>query len=273
MTRTRTHTRNAPRRRRAIVLGPLVIVAVILTLVLINHRDSRNESLSPNPSAPHSSTTGATMNPTEPPTTDLFGNRLEVPADPAGQPLPQDPATRIEPTRLDYLTAAPARLRWQRGWGGAALPISGSDGPTRIDGGVASGFAHTPQGAALAACDAIARAFAAPEELWQDIVRQRYLGGGQPLLDRIDRSRRSSPETPRYLTVPEGIRIQPGYQPDFAVVQIAVRAPGGWAYGSWPMAWSDGDWRVRVPDDLEILWEPAVPVANLIEFGVWKAAG
>ncbi|MEV6096188.1 hypothetical protein [Nocardia sp. NPDC051981] len=204
------------------------------------------------------------------PTTDIFGNRLEAPGDLAGVPLPQEPMLRPNPIRPDYLTAAPARLQWQRVWGGAALPISGSDGPTTIAAGVASGFADTPQGAGLSACDAIARALSAPEDLWRSVVQQRFLGGGAALIDRIASSRLETLNAATYVVVPEGIRVLAGYRPDFAVVQIAVRATSGWAYANWPMAWSDGDWRVRVPDDIESLWQSAVPVSSLADFGSWK---
>jgi len=204
------------------------------------------------------------------PTIDLDGNRLDIPADSAGQALPQNPANRHDPRNPGYLTDPPAGLDWQRGWGGAAFPVSTSDGPEKISNGIASGFARTPQGAAMAACDAIARALAAPDSVWQNVIRQRYLGGGQALVDRIGRSRTENPGAARYAIVPDGIRVLPGYQPDFAVVQIAVRAQDGWAYGTWPMTWNAGDWRVRVPDDLDTLWQPAIPVADLTDFGQWK---
>ncbi|WP_327116481.1 hypothetical protein OHB12_04715 [Nocardia sp. NBC_01730] len=205
-----------------------------------------------------------------PPTTDVFGNRLEVPNAESGVALLQDSATRPDPARSDNLTAAPARMQWQRGWGGAALPVSGSDGPERIHDGIATGFAHTPQGAALAACDALARALSAPDGVWQKVVRERYYGGGQALLDRFSRSRARTPGAARYVVVPDGIRIQPGYRDDLAVVQFATRGQFGYTIATWPMAWIDGDWRVRVPEDIEILWGPGTYTATLTGFGSWK---
>ncbi|MFE2999749.1 hypothetical protein ACFXG4_32710 [Nocardia sp. NPDC059246] len=253
---------------------PIGITVLIITLtVLAAIRYHGNSDSGSTPAAkitPPTENTTTDSGSSRLPTTDIFGNRLETPADPGGVPLPQEPILRPNPNRPDYLTATPARLQWQRGWGGAALPISGSDGPATIAAGVASGFADTPQGAALAACDAIARALSAPEELWRNVVHQRFLGGGAALTDRLASSRLETLDAATYVVVPEGIRVLPGYQPDFAVVQIAVRATGGWAYANWPMAWSDGDWRVRVPDDIESLWASAVPVTSLAEFGSWK---
>lgn len=205
-----------------------------------------------------------------PPTTDMFGNRLDVPSREEGIVLQQDPATRPDPIAAGYLTAAPARMQWQRGWAGVALPISGSDGPARINGGIASGFANTPQGAGLAAYDALGRALAAPEGVWQQVVGDRYFGGGARLVERFARSRHATPDAASFVVVPEGFRILPGYRRDFAVVQIAVKAIGGWAFSTWPMAWIDDDWRVRVPDDIETFWAPGTPISSLADFGSWK---
>lgn len=215
---------------------------------------------------------GTSQQPTptrEPPTTDLFGNRLEVPAQSAGVVVPQNAAARPDPAGTDYLITAPTGLRWQRIWGGAAAPVSSSDGPTQIIDGIATGFSHTPQGAALAAADALARALAAPEGTWQQVVQNRFYGGGQQLLDRFARSRSSTPDAARYVTVPDGVRVLPGYRPDLAVIEFALTARDGYATSAWPMVWHDGDWKVRI-DDIETLWGPTTRVQMLTGFGSWK---
>ncbi|WP_063047878.1 hypothetical protein [Nocardia pseudovaccinii] len=265
----------ASRRLLVILLvGIAVVVAAAFVLAITGTGNA------PNPQDPIDNPLGPTTPKqaipvpsamSRPPTIDMFGNRLEVTDRDEGVALEQDPATRPDPGRLDYLTAPPARMQWQRGWDGAALPFSGSDGPAEVTAGVASGFADTPQGAALAAYDALARALAAPEGVWQQIVTHRYLGGGQALIDRFARSRKNTPDAARYVVVPEGFRILPGYRPDFAVVQIASKAIGGVAYSTWPMTWTGGDWRVRVPDDIETLWAPATPTTSLADFAQWKA--
>ncbi|MFE9328236.1 hypothetical protein ACIHDR_43385 [Nocardia sp. NPDC052278] len=265
----------ASRRLLIIVLvGITAVVAAAFVLAVTGTDNTPNpQRPSDNPIGPTTpkQATPAPSGVSRPPTIDMFGNRLEATVRDEGVALEQDSATRPDPDRLDYLTAPPARMQWQRGWGGAALPVSGSDGPAEVTAGVASGFADTPQGAALAAYDALARALAAPEGVWQQIVADRYLGGGQALIDRFARSRKNTPDAARYVVVPEGFRILPGYRPDFAVVQIASKAIGGVAYSIWPMTWTDGDWRVRVPDDIETLWAPAVPVTSLADFAPWKA--
>ncbi|WP_157163585.1 hypothetical protein [Nocardia aobensis] len=261
------NTTTTPPQRRHRWLG----LAIALAVPLSGCGTDTSQPPSPDPST---TITTATTRPSltaslaQPPTTDLFGNRLDVVGD-EGRALPQDPATRPNPSSIDYLTAAPARMTWQRGWGGAALPASGSDGPARIDHGIASGFADTPQGAALAACDALARTLAAPESLWENVVRARFVGDTDAFIARVTRSRTRTPDAARYVTVPDGIRVRDGYRPDFAVVDIANRTREGYTSTSWPMTY-DGDWRVRLPDDIEMLWQTGDLISSLAGFGQWR---
>ncbi|WP_280345524.1 hypothetical protein [Nocardia neocaledoniensis] len=262
------------RATRTLVLLLSIITAVVITVfVLTVTGDGNTDTTQPPAKNGQGSTTAVpstASSAARPPTVDMFGNRLEAPAEEAGAVLPQSARDRVDPARPDYLSAPPARLQWQRIWGGAAVAVSGSDGPARIDTGVAEGFARTPQGAALAALDAVGRVYAAPDPIWRDVVGERFYGGGQALIDRFARSRADTPGAARYVTVPEGVRIQPGYRDDLAVVQLAVRSTTGYAIATWPMVWVEGDWRVRVPDDVESLWRPATPTASVAGFGDWK---
>ncbi|MFD4407565.1 hypothetical protein ACFWPH_32850 [Nocardia sp. NPDC058499] len=264
-------------KRVLITLSTLLVIVVIGVFVWTLTYDCRHDTrtvlppstetepgASPAPAGPSS-----VMPPGEPPTVDLFGNRLEVPSESAGVAIPQTTAARPDPVGADYLMAAPVGVRWQRIWGGAAAPVSSSDGPVRIADGIATGFSRTPQGAALAAADALARALAAPERTWQQVVRDRFYGGGQPLIDRFARSRASTPDTARYVTVPDGVRVRPGYSSELAVVEFALADRDGYAVSTWPMVWVDGDWRVRV-DDIETLWGPTKRVLTLTGFGAWE---
>ncbi|MEU7765055.1 hypothetical protein AB0B25_08025 [Nocardia sp. NPDC049190] len=260
---------------RLLIILLAIITAVVIATFVLTITDNGPRDLPVD--------TGGTPQPTEhsfpdltptplPPMTDLFGNRLEVPSEESGVVLAQDAGTRPDPARPDYLATPPARMQWQRGWGGAALPISGSDGPSRIHDGIASGFARTPQGAALAASDALARAMAAPDGVWQKAVRERYYGGGQALLDRFARSRMRTRDAARYIVVPDGVRIQPNYRDDLALVQFATHDDIGYTISTWPMTWIDGDWHVRVPSDFETFWGPGTSASYLAGFGSWKAA-
>ncbi len=255
------------------LLAILATVVVVVFVVTVTNDDQPDAPPGPSGTAEPSTAvpplTASTHS--RPPTVDMFGHRLEVPADEAGANLAQSETGRIDPTRADYLTARPAQLQWQQIWGGAAVPVSGSDGPSTIADGVASGFARTPQGAALAALDAIGRVYAAPDPIWKQVVRDRYYGGGDPLVDGFARSRSGTPGVARYVTVPEGVRVQPGYRDDLAVVQLAVRSTNGYAIATWPMVWVDGDWRIRTPQDIDTLWGPATPTASTAGFGEWSS--
>jgi hypothetical protein len=78
---------------------------------------------------------------------DALGRVAYVPKDPNGVILEQTP-----PPAGRAADTAPLGVMLQRIHGNMVLPFSTSDGPTAIDSwGVATGFAHTPQGAALAA--------------------------------------------------------------------------------------------------------------------------
>ncbi|MEV0768512.1 hypothetical protein [Nocardia salmonicida] len=263
-------------RSLRVLFSLLAVIATVVVIVFIV-TVTDDDQLDVPPGRSRASEPSATVLPTTtstramPPTVDMFGHRLEVPVDTAGAVLAQSDTGRIDNTRADYLTAPPARLQWQQIWGSAAVPVSASDGPTRNTGGVASGFARTPQGAALAALDAIGRVYAAPDPIWRQVVADRFYGGGDPLVDGFARSRAATPGMGRYVTVPEGVRIQPGYRDDLALVQLAVRSTNGYAIATWPMVWVDGDWRIRTPQTLDTLWAPATPTPSTVGFGDWSS--
>ncbi|WP_040797772.1 hypothetical protein [Nocardia higoensis] len=255
--------------RILIILLAVIATIVVTVLVLTITRGEQRPTV---PTSAPSSTQANRLSPAPAGqfSADLFGNRLEIPADEAGDAVVQDPGARPDPAHPDYLVSPPAQMRWQRGWGGAALPTSVSDGPATIRDGIASGFARTPQGAALAAADALARVLAAPEGTWQRVVVERYHGAEQALVDRFARSRARTPDAARYVVVPDGVRVVPGYSPDFAVVEFAARDRLGYRIARWPMTWLDGDWRVAVPVDIETLWGPGTYTDSLSGFGTWR---
>lgn len=253
-----------------VILAAAAITAFVIT---VTRDDGDQDPPTPHDTIPATEThyPAAPSTPrAEPPTTDLLGNRLEVPDSPAGEVLPPRAAPELSPSHPDYLTAAPTGLQWQQGWGGAALPISASDGPTRIHDGIATGFARTPRGAALAALDALSRALSAPDGTWQRVMQARYYGDTGQLQDRFARARANTTNPGRYVTVPDGVRVQPGYRDDFAVVEIATRTDGGYAIATWPVAWIDNDWRVRIPEDIETLWRPGRQIQSIADFGSWR---
>lgn len=83
------------------------------------------------------------------PTTDAHGRQVMVPINGVGFPLPQDTSASKGFDDPTSFTTAPAGMMWQQ-TAQIVTPFSTSDGPTRMDGTVPRGFAHTPAGAALA---------------------------------------------------------------------------------------------------------------------------
>ncbi|QLY29113.1 hypothetical protein [Nocardia huaxiensis] len=190
------------------------------------------------------------------PDIDLFGRRVDVPNNPAGQPLPQDSSKQRSASDSDWLTAAPAGLTDPHGWQrvyGASVPFTTSDGPTKLENGLAVGYSHTPQGAAVAAAQITYRLNARPadRELYVRQVRvstQQIAAYDQALAD--DRLPKQQPEkVTRYLVAPDAFQIE-NYADDMAIVRLAVRGPvlgnqQQWSAVRLIMVWDAGDWRLK----------------------------
>ncbi|NEW40542.1 hypothetical protein GV793_16665 [Nocardia cyriacigeorgica] len=190
------------------------------------------------------------------PDADIFGRRVDVPNNPAGQPLPQDPELRSAPSDPDWLTAAPAGTTQPHGWQrvfGASVPFSTSDGPTRIEDGLAVGYSHTPQGAALAAAQITYRLNARPAH--RDLyVRQVRVSAQQiAAYDRAleaDRLPEQQPEdVTQYFVASDAFKVD-DYADDMAIVRLATRAQvvDGkqlWVAMRMIMVWDAGDWRLK----------------------------
>ncbi|WP_306363461.1 hypothetical protein [Nocardia sp. CC227C] len=190
------------------------------------------------------------------PEVDIFGRRVDVPNNPAGQPLPQDVSDQRAPSDPDWLTAAPRGTTGPGGWQrvfGASVPFSTSDGPTRLEDGLAVGYSHTPQGAVLAAAQITYRLNARPADrtLYVRQVRvsaQQVAAYDQALADQ--RLPKQQPEkVTRYLVAPDAFQVE-NYADDMAIVRLAARGPvvDGrqlWAAVRLIMVWDAGDWRLK----------------------------
>jgi hypothetical protein len=247
-----------------IVVAAIAIAGVVSALVLREHHTDAGSSAAATsstwPPAPRPNGSGGDSG-FGTPELDEFGRRVDIPADPAGQPLPQTVAPRRN-SDPDWLTGAPAGTRdrggWQRIGSGVVVPFSTSDGPTAIVDGVATGYSHTPQGAALAAASVVWRISAEPgnKALWdhclvttpQDMTRyaQERAAGRLPDLLPV--------EMARLLRAFDAFRVN-SFAEDLAVVELAMRKepdPSGsprWASMRLPMIW-DGEnqmWRLEAP--------------------------
>ncbi|AGT95629.1 hypothetical protein NOU13_30895 [Rhodococcus erythropolis] len=181
------------------------------------------------------------------PSADLFGRVIANPVNPRGQALPQSSADRPSFKEGDPVPA-PEGLMWQQ-VGPFILPFSTSDGPTRVDGPLATGFARTPQGAALAAWQISMRTVIDQESLdavFDNQIEPSTRGNKASWAPKkwIDWSQLP----PQY--IPAAFKIS-GWSADnsFAVVEVAARdkTPGSWFTTRFEVVWQDGDWKIRRP--------------------------
>lgn len=197
------------------------------------------------------------------PTTDLHGRRIDTPTNPLGQVLPQTtkPSAAQPITNPDSPLDPPTGLMWQR-VNGVPLPFSTSDGPTSIsEQGVPDGFAHTPQGAVLAAWHIYQRAAWGPLAQTTAIFEQRAVITDQsrPVADRMINGRKTLAQLlpqlpPAMFDVPAAVKVS-NYDNDYAHIQIAMPVPttrpDGVVATSLPLdvVWRDNTWKYVVPND------------------------
>ncbi|MFF0488126.1 hypothetical protein ACWDSJ_37105 [Nocardia sp. NPDC003482] len=247
---------------RTVSFGVIASAAVVALIVIVGvfmyvGRDDSGHKAPADAGPAPAAGTGATG--FADPEVDLFGRRIDIPNNAAGQPLAQDSTEQHHPGDKDWLTAAPAGTTEPRGWQrvyGASVPFSTSDGPTAIENGMAVGYAHTPQGAALAAAQITYRLNARPAD--RDVyVRQVRATAQQIAAYDKARSAGKLPEQQperitRYLVAPDAFQIE-NYADDMAIVRLAARGPVNdgkqlWAAVRLIMVWDDGDWRLKPTD-------------------------
>ncbi|WP_446225113.1 hypothetical protein ACTWPB_08370 [Nocardia sp. IBHARD005] len=174
-----------------------------------------------------------------------------------GSLVPQIPVTR-SPADPDWLTAAPQGLSWQR-VDGAPVPFTGSDGPSHIDGAVATGYAHTPQGATVAALQIGMRLLYSPDfARVLDIQAAVSSADRHQILTARTSQPRLDPAAVQASTVqPAGFKVG-AYTDDAATIYYAYpRTSGTYRIARQAVVWRDGDWRYS--SDLSA---PALPEAT-----------
>ncbi|WP_225727364.1 MULTISPECIES: hypothetical protein [unclassified Nocardia] len=237
-------------------------VAVAVTLVAVHGNGSHPEAISRTGS--DSVTPAAPVAEFGAPATDLFGRRVDIPNNPSGIALQQDSAPQ-QPGSPGWLTLAPLPAAgagvWQRVFDGPVVRFSSSDGPARIDGRAAVGFAHTPQGAALAAEQIFWRTNANPRD--RDLllrlvdVTPKYLADYDRLVAAGKVSDRLPDKLKPLLFASDAFRIE-GYSDDSAKVRFARKAretvdgQPTWVGMRLAVVWRDGDWKLTAVtgDDL-----------------------
>lgn len=250
--------KESPERDRisfgVIVSAAVVTLIIIVGVVVYIGRDDTPATTKAEGTVPVSGDAGATG--FAAPEVDLFGRRVDVPNNAAGQPLPQEVGKQRKPSDQDWLNGLPSGITEPHGWQrvfGASVPFSSSDGPARLENGLAVGYSHTPQGAVVAAAQITYRLNARPadRELYVRQVRvsaPQVAAYDQALADQ--RLPKQQPEkVTRYLVASDGFQVE-NYADDMAIVRLAARGPVVdnrqlWAAVRLIMVWDAGDWRLK----------------------------
>ena len=154
----------------------------------------------------------------------------------------------------DVTAIVPKDIAWALSPGGPmAAPTAPGAGPLHTTGGIASCFARTPSGVLLAVAN-LAASRENPTVDLQALVDQRVLHStgyaqlNQQIQGWPDSARRSQP--PRQIT---GYRFLT-FDTNYAVIELVIRNTSGDTAGAmatmtYPMAWSDDDWKMVPPVD------------------------
>ncbi|WP_244881206.1 hypothetical protein [Micromonospora maris] len=170
---------------------------------------------------------------------------------PPGQPPAAVTNTPDQALPTAIPSAAPDGVRWEL-VGPLAVPVSATAGPKQVTGTTASGFAHTPEGALVAAAQlALRSSYSLGEEYWRPTIERQFVPSADRdrLLAALDASD-SAPADPGAQSQIAGFSYQ-SYTPDTAVIGLVLRAPSAGAPRyhvlSLTLLWRDGDWRMQAP--------------------------
>jgi hypothetical protein len=169
---------------------------------------------------------------------------------------------------------APTDVKWQL-YQGVALPFSATNGPSVVNGDVATGYAHNPEGALLAATQIGVRYLLGPD--WQAVTATSVAPGpGRDAYAALRQSQAPTGEAAMSATAPTpGTYLQlAGYQfvtytPQTAVVQLISQAPSGTnQVVTNTVTWSGGDWKLVLQANGSSS-PTAQTVSSLAGFIVW----
>lgn len=146
------------------------------------------------------------------------------------------------------LAAAPTNVRWQP-FQGVALPHT-DQGPASTADGAATGFEHSPPGAAVAAIVHTVRLSVAPDGQWAQVVNREVVPG--PARDEwaINRVQLSitGPAAAEYAPRVLGYAVT-GYTDERSTVDVYTEySDSSRAVTHTAVEWHDEDWRLKLPD-------------------------
>ncbi|WP_331461097.1 hypothetical protein [Micromonospora tarapacensis] len=169
-------------------------------------------------------------------------------------PTVQPPAATSTPGQAPSAavpTTAPNDVSWEL-VGPLAVPVSTTGGPRQTGDTTASGFAHTPEGALIAAAQIGMRSsYSLGREYWEPTIERQFIPSTDRdrLLESLETTS-DAPADPGSLSQIAGFSYQ-SYTPDTAVIGLVLRAPSAgtprYHVLSLTLLWRDDDWRMQAP--------------------------
>ncbi|MGW7277392.1 hypothetical protein ACWGIV_03570 [Streptomyces sp. NPDC054844] len=192
-------------------------------------------------------------------------------SEPSGSSGGQDdrPAgCRTDDSDQEKPTAAPADFAWKAN-GTGLVPVSETAGPLKFDGPVWSCFAHTPQGAVMAA-------HAITDHLsykgWREVVEKQVVPG--PGRDALIASRSREEDKPLSGKPDAGgyaAYTVLTYNKSETTLMMLLRGPGtAYAATSVNVKWHDGDWKLA-PEPDGTIYQGMSRVSGTKGFITWEA--
>jgi len=179
--------------------------------------------------------------------------------------------TPTSPVVLDTAIPTAAPVTAWADYHGVLIPTSATAGPARVTGDVASGFAHSPTGALLAATQLPVRRILAAD--WATVLTRSVVPGPGVAVWRSTRSQLGTEITPPAggWTQTAGYRFL-AYNPDQAVVQFLNSAStGDFTVTVTTVAWTGGDWKLVLQPDGDDTPD-TTPVTSPAGFTIWRGA-
>jgi hypothetical protein len=193
-------------------------------------------------------------------------------AAPTTQPVDAGTSTPTKALPTAIPTTAPKDVTWEL-VGAQPVPVSRSAGPRQVSGGVASGYAHTPEGALIAAVQISTRSsIYVGRASWEPTITRQMIDS--PDREALLRWSAQYDPPPRVevgdLSALGGYRFV-SYTPDATIIALALRSSGGrWGLMTYTLRWSSGDWRMEPPPGGE--WASVQTLPNTLPAIVsWEA--
>jgi len=192
---------------------------------------------------------------------------------PGGHPGPARPPAGatgavppVDPGPTTVPVAPPQNVTWQL-YQTVALPYSTQAGPYEVTASTATGYAHTPTGALIAAVQIPVRMLAAPD--WRAVVdRQVADGPGKAAYTTARATVTDTTVTPGELGQTAGFRFV-NYTPAVATIQVVTRfVSGALQVTTMTVQWADSGWLlVLQPDGSQSPTAQSIP--NLLGYVAW----